>query len=291
MEDQLTIQQFFELWPLFGDATLTGTFAGITLGILGVHVVLRRMVFLTAAISQSASLGVMLALALSHVAVFAFITPTLGAIAMTIFTLYVVNRARHSSRDFSDSMLGIMYLAGAAGTLVLASRIHLELHDLSAMLFGTAVAVLPADFKAVVGVGSVIALLQLWWWRGFAAVTTDARDAQVRALPVRALDITLMLCIAVMISVSTRVLGPLPTFAFSILPAVAAVRLARNVPSALALAGALGAVMGFVGYLLATLYNLPVGPAQTCLGLGIVLLADLIARVRNLAQPPKTKAS
>lgn len=288
MNDRLTLPQFFELWPLFGDATLTGTFAGIALGVLGVHVVLRRMVFLTAAISQSASLGVMLALVLAQSAGLAFLSPTLGALAMTIFTLWIVTQARASGRDFSDATLGVMYLVGSAGTLVLGTRVHLELHDLSAMLFGTAVAVLPEDFRAVAAVSSAIILLHAWLWRGFSAVTTDAQDAQVRDLPVRILDLSLMLCIALMISVSTRVLGPLPTFAFSILPAIAAVRLARNVAAAFLLAAALGALMGFAGYVIATLYDLPVGPAQTCLGLALVIVADLVARARALVAPAKT---
>ena len=285
MDQQLTLRDFFELWPLFGDATLTGMFAGAALGILGVHVVLRRMVFLTAAISQSASLGVMLAIALSSVAVFGLLTPTLGALLMTIVTLWAVQRARQSSRDFSDAVLGVMYLAGAAGTLVLGTRVHLELHDLTAMLSGTAVAVVPEDFRAVAITSVVLVAIHLAWWRGFAAVTTDRQDAQVRDLPVRALDLTLMLSIALMISVSTRVLGPLPTFAFSILPAVAALRVAWNIPSSLVVAAVVGAMMGFVGYVIATLYSLPVGPAQTCLGLALVLAADVFARARAVFRP------
>lgn len=280
----MTLSEFFELWPLFGDATLTGMFAGMTLGVLGVHVVLRRMVFLTAAISHTASLGVVLAVWLQGVlaGIGALLTPTVGAFLLTLLTLGVVNLVRQSSRDFSDATLGAMYLLGAAGTLVIGSHVQMELHELNAMLFGTAVAVIRKDFLTVAILGSVLLLIQGWFWRGFTAATADGRDAQVRGLPVRALDLVLMLSIALFISVSTRVLGPLPTFAFSILPAFAAIRMATNTSRALILAGILGAICGFGGYIAATLLDLPVGAAQALTGLTLVVLADGIARIRAL---------
>lgn len=279
----MTLRDFFELWPLFGDATLTGTFAGMTLGVLGVHVVLRRMVFLTAAISHTASLGVVLAVFLggSFAGLSLVLTPTVGAFLMTLATLWIVHLARKSPRDFSDAGLGAMYLLGAAGTLVIGSHVQMELHDLNAMLFGTAVAVLRPDFVSVAGLSALILLIQAWMWRGFAAVTVDSRSAQVRGLPVRALDLVLMLSIALFISVSTRVLGPLPTFAFSILPAIAAVRVASNMPRALWLAAIFGAIMGFGGYLAATLMDLPVGAAQALVGLALVVVANGFAWLQH----------
>lgn len=288
----MTLRDFFSLWELFGTATLTGTFAGLALGVLGVHVVLRRMVFLTAAISQSASLGVVLAVFAGASVGFIghWLSPTMGALLMTLATLVAVGMARRSSRDFSDAMLGALYLLGAAGTLVVGSRIQMELHDLNAMLFGTAVAVVKEDFHTVAFLSVVIVAVQLWLWRGFAAVTVDAHDAKVRGFPVRLLDVGLLLCLAVFISVSTRVLGPLPTFAFSILPSTAAVRLAPNMWSALVLGGIFGAATGFGGYVVATLYDLPVGPAQALLGLAIVVVADLLARVLAYTRKKPTVA-
>lgn len=282
----MNLLDFFELWPLFGDATLTGTFAGMTLGVLGVHVVLRRMVFLTAAISHTASLGVVLAVFLggSFAGLSLVLTPTVGAFLMTLATLWIVHLARQSPRDFSDASLGAMYLLGAAGTLVVGAHVQMELHDLNAMLFGTAVAVLRPDFISVAVLSALILASQAWMWRGFAAVTVDSNSAHVRGLPVRALDAILMLSIALFISVSTRVLGPLPTFAFSILPAIAAVRIASNMPRALMLAAVFGALMGFGGYVAATLLDLPVGAAQALVGLTLVVLANVIVWLRRLLQ-------
>ena len=53
MVEETSLSQFIEAWELFQYAALSGTIAGALLGFLGVYVVLRRLVFLTAAVSQA----------------------------------------------------------------------------------------------------------------------------------------------------------------------------------------------------------------------------------------------
>src|SRR3954471_4280172 len=55
-----TFQDFWASFPIFRDAIITGGLAGLLLGFIGVHVVLRRMVFASSAIAQAAALGVAL---------------------------------------------------------------------------------------------------------------------------------------------------------------------------------------------------------------------------------------
>ena len=59
--EALSWSAFWDGWELFRDPILCGAAAGLVLGFLGVYVVLRRMVFVSAAITHSAGLGVALA--------------------------------------------------------------------------------------------------------------------------------------------------------------------------------------------------------------------------------------
>ncbi len=259
--------EFFAAWELFRDPTLTATFAGAMLGALGVYVVLRRMVFLAAAVSQAASFGVAGAYFLTLGVAWSVgtWTPTLGALVMTFITLWFVASDTSHEHHRRDALLGFVFLACSAGTLALGTRIVQEIQDIESVLFGTAVAVLPEDFHLVTVVAIVILALQLGGWRGFATVSFDRTGALVRGLPVRGLELVLFASLGVALAVCTRVLGALPTFAFSVLPALAALNLAPNVRSALWLASAFGAASGFGGYLLAFLFELPVGATQTLL--------------------------
>ncbi|MGK0359736.1 MAG: zinc transport system permease protein [Bradymonadia bacterium] len=275
---------FFDSWILFREPALAGAIAGALLGMLGVYVVLRRVVFLSAAVSQAAGLGVALsAYAKLHLGVTGWLaSPTLGAVLLTALAVlpFIGGRA-HARRD---ALLGAIWLLGSAGTLIIGSRIVAELSDIQDLLFGTAVAVIPADFQRLWIVAAIIGVVHLWWHRGFAAASFERDSARVRGMPTRLLDVVLFATLALAISVCTRILGALPTFAFMILPAMSALAIAWNVRSALVMAVGLGAITGFGGYLLSFRYSLPVGAAQTLLGLGLLVLVSVLGAAARMAR-------
>ena len=283
--DALTLSDFYGAWDLYAMPALTGGIIGLTLGLLGVYVVLRRLVFLSAAVSQAASLGV--ALAFFAAIVFghdhALVpSPTVGSLLLTFLATLLVAGRRGRSTAWRDSALGLVFLAGSAGTLALGSRIVQELADIDSLLFGSAVAVLPEDFELVAAVYGAVVLLHVLWWRGFSAVSFDLAGALVRRLPVGLLELTLLFTLALAISVGTRVVGALPVFALSVLPAVVGARLATHLPMALSASAAVGAVAGYYGYLFAFLHDLPVGASQTLVAIAFVVLGEAVRRVPTL---------
>lgn len=279
--DPVTLQLFWESWELFREPTLAGVLAGLLLGYLGVYIVLRRMVFLSAALTQGAGLGVTLAFYLQlQLGVSAAVaSPSLLALLTTLGTGAVLLGDAGASRAQRESRLGLLYLLGSAGALAVGTRIVQEVHDINSILFGSAVAVLPEDFNLIAGMTLGLMGLHVWLRRGFIQASFDRDGARVRGLPVRGLELGLMLTLALAISVCTRVLGALPVFAFSVLPAMAAVKVSRNVNSALGAAACVGAVSGGVGYLVAFLYQLPVGASQTLVGVACVGFASVVAKL------------
>ncbi|MNL44741.1 High-affinity zinc uptake system membrane protein ZnuB [compost metagenome] len=176
------------------------------------------------------------------------------------------------------------YLVGGAGTLMVGTRITQEAHDIQAILFGTGVLVRPSDTTWVLVTALVLIALMLWWRRGLVFASFDPDGAKVRGLPVTFLGGFILVAIAFTVSIATRALGALPVFAFSVLPAMAAIALARNPTAAMILAALFGALGGLGGYLLAFFGDFPVGASQTVF---CALLAVLALAARALA--PATK--
>jgi zinc transport system permease protein len=280
----LTTELFFESWELFRDPTLAGTLLGAMLGMLGVYIVAHRMVFLSAALSQTAGLGVTLAFyAQVHLGLTGFLVdPLTGASVLAFVTVALVMADRSHLGHRRDALLGIAFLVGSAGMLIVGTRIVQEIQDIQTLIFGSAVAVLPADFKLVIWVVLALGVVHLLWWRGFASVVFDRQDAAVRGLPAWPLEFLLLASLAVAISVCTRVLGALPAFAFSVLPALAALRLAPNIPRAILLATLFGGFCGFAGYLVAFLYSFPVGASQAVIGVVLVVAAEVVNQLIKL---------
>lgn len=285
MAEGPTLSLFIESWELFRDAALAGALAGSLLGFLGVYVVLRRMVFVSAALSQTAGLGVTLAFyAKLHLGFAAFASPTAFAAAATLLAALLLMTDRSSGGAQRESLLGFAYVVGGAGALAVGTRIVEEVNDVHTILFGSAVAVLHEDFDLVLGMTLLFGAIHLWWMRGFVQASFDRDGARVRGLPVRLLEAILLVTLALSISVATRVIGALPVFAFSVLPAMAALRLCSNVTRALYTAAILGAVSGLLGYVFAFMNEIPVGAAQTIVAALFVVAAEIWrALARRLA--------
>jgi zinc transport system permease protein len=274
-ETEPTWSEFADSWDLFREAVYAGALSGAVLGFLSVYVVLRRMVFLSAAVTQAAGLGVAMSF---YVAIHLGVTidPVLGATLLSLVTAAVL------SRDFSrwglsrEMILGLAFAFASGAAVLVGSRISQEAHDVQSILFGTAVVVSPEDFLRIIIAGVIIMALQLWWFRGFTFASFDPTGARVQGLPVAMLDLVLLLSIAVMIAQAARALGAMPAFAMSTLPGVAAILVARGplvVPYLLA--AVFGALAGVLGYLLAFFKEFPVGSSQTVVAVSIVVIAAI----------------
>lgn len=266
--------EFVAGWELgiYRDPILCGVIAGLVLGYLGVFVVLRRMVFVTAAISQSAGLGVALAFyAQIHLGL--DVHPVVGATALALFAtaLFTLSPERYGlSRE---SVLGLAYIVAWALAILVGDRITQEAHDIASILFGSAVLVRELDLLLVGIVGFVALALHFAWHRGFVYAAFDREGARVQGLPVQMLDYVAWLLVALMVSVSTRALGVLPVFAFAVLPAMSGLLLSQRIRYVLLIAAVLGALAGGLGYLFAFFLEFPVGASQATLAVLFFVVA------------------
>ncbi|WP_257458530.1 metal ABC transporter permease [Archangium lipolyticum] len=281
LADTTTWSQFWDAYELFRDPMLCALIAGSALGFLSVYVVLRRMVFVSAAVTQSAGLGVALAF-FAEIHVGFAIEPTLGAVGMSLVATMLLMTDPSRLRLTHESMLGLAYALTGGAAILVGDRISQEAHDIQGILFGTAVLVERPQLIAVTVVGGTTLLLHLWWFRGLTFASFDRTGAMVQGLPVRMLDAVVMISIGLMVGVSARALGALPVFAFSTLSAIAALMLDLRLPWTFLLATLAGAISGLGGYLFAYFYNFPVGGSQTVLAGVLVVLAMVARALRQL---------
>ncbi len=272
--------QFWDAYELFRDPMLCALIAGSVLGFLGVYVVLRRMVFVSAAVTQSAGLGVALAF-YAEIHLGMHVDPTVGAVALALVATMLLMMDPARLRLTRESLLGLAYAFTGGAAILVGDRISQEAHDIQGILFGTAVLVERPQLLAVAWAGALILFIHLWWFRGLTFASFDRIGAHVQGLPVRMLDAVLMISIGLMVGVSARALGALPVFAFSILSALAALMLDLRLPWTFLLSTLAGAISGLGGYLFAYFYNFPVGGSQTVLATAIVALAFGVRGVKQ----------
>ncbi len=257
-------------WALFREAIATSAIAGMVLGPLGIFLVLRGRVFATAALTQASAAGMVLAWALAGLTG-TIAVPIAGGILAVLASAAWLSGDEASQR--SERRTGLLFLAAGATVVLLGGRIPAEAHDLDALLYGTGVLVRATDMFAVVAVASTILILLVRFSPTLTFAILDPIVARVHGLPVRTLSTALFAATAVMLAVAARALGALPVFALSIVPALAALRIAPTLRSAFVLAGLFGFLAGGGGFLAAWLADLPVGGTQTATALALWVLA------------------
>ena len=277
-----TLAEFLDGLEIFFDPMLCGAAAGLVLGLLGVYVVLRRMVFVSAAITHSAGLGVAVAFyGQIHHGLAQVANPVLGALVFGMGCTVLLTLDPVRLRLTRESLIGLVFVFASGAALLVGDRISQESHDIHAIIFGTAVLVSRADLYTTLATGAVVLGLHLWMRRGLVFASFDPEGARVQGLPVRFLDTFLLLSIGLMVSVTTRALGALPVFAFSVLPAMAALSLSDRMGLVLALAATVGMVSAVAGYMLSFFLRFPVGASQTVVAAALAGAAVLVGMLRR----------
>jgi zinc transport system permease protein len=284
-----TWDEFIDHWDLFREPVLAGGIAGLVLGFLSVYVVLRRMVFVSASVTQAAGFGVAASFYLAARMGWS-IDPTWGATAMALVTAALVAPDPKRLGLSREMLLGLTFALFSGLTVLASARMPQEAHAVQAILFGTAVVVSPDDLDRLTVAAITILSLHVWWFRGFTFASFDALAARVQGLPVRILDLALVVTVGVMVGESARALGALPAFALSTMPGVAAVLVARGplwVPYLLA--AIIGVAAGAGGYIVAFMFELPVGATQASCAGAAVLVAIALRAGGNLLHSVRSR--
>lgn len=263
----------FLLEPLreafFQRALLAIIFSGLTCACLGAYIVLRRMAFISTALTHSILPGVVGAVLLG-------LSPYWGALGAALFTaggIAWLSARRHTSEDSAIGvMLSVMFAAGIA----LMSAAH-AWRDFTGLLFGSVVSVGPNDL-VVIGLTTVLILFVLrLLHKELELASFDEEYAQLLGGRPTLLRGVLLVLIALGAVACVRLVGALLTTALFVIPSATGALLGRTLPQVMGW-GLLCALGGGVSGLYLS-YHVPGVPS----GAGIVLccaLPYLWARLR-----------
>lgn len=286
-----TFASFWAGRELWAEPLLAGVLAAVLLSYLGVFVVLKRMVFVSAALSQASSMGVAFAFWLgavagidphSHGEIPRLLDPTLFSLlfavgAAVLFSLHPGNR-----KLASETAVGLVYIVASALVLAILNspRIAQEAHAVGDILFGNAVVVPRAQIVALAAAGAAALLLHLLFFKELLFTSYDPETAAVQGVGLLRWEIPLNVAAAVVISVATRAVGALPVFAFTVVPAAAALLLTERFRATVALSVLFGASAAAVGYYVSWVGQLPTGASMVCVS-ALFLVPGLLRLLRR----------
>jgi zinc transport system permease protein len=267
-----------EIWqaPL-----VASVISGALLGFLGVYVVLRRTVFVSAALTQISTVGLVVGLFLEerlHIEA-EHAHHQLGmAMGFAVVGALLLGALR-PRRLPAEATVGAAWVAASAAVVLGISRLVHASHDLGGMVFGNAVAVPDDELWMIGAVALLCAALHLAFAKEIAFASFDPETATALGLRVRVWDAVLSLTVGLAIPAAARALGALPVFALLTLPASAALLLGLRFRAVFAVATGLGVVAAAGGYLVSWGAETPTG-ATMVLVAALALLPGALRRAK-----------
>ena len=187
-----------------------------------------------------------------------------------------------SSSGLSGAMGLLMSLAIAAALLVLSIS-GVNASAAFELLWGSILATKTGDVILLGALAVIVPGLFLWRRRQLALLLHDRELAACSGVPVNRLTLVLLVLVAIAIAGAIRLTGALLVDALTLLPALAARRLAQSLTGMALWAVGIGVVVNLAGFALALLLDQPPGPVLVLLAGAVALAAHLIPERRTLA--------
>src|SRR4051812_21224711 len=213
---------------------------GVLGAVVGVHVILRRMAFITEALQHAVFPGI----AVAFIAGASLLLGALAGAVLTVVLLVVLTRVKRVDQDSALALL----IAGffALGVVVVSHRTGYT-RDLTLLLFGRILDVDRQQLLDTLIIGVVCGAVLVALHKEFVFRAFDPMGSEAAGYRGRVLDVLLDVVVALVVVAAVRAVGTVLVVAFLVTPAAAARLVTRSVGGAMAVGAVLAVVFGWLG--------------------------------------------
>jgi manganese/iron transport system permease protein len=211
---------------------------GVLGGVVGVHVLLRRLAFLTEVVQHTVFPGIAIAFALDQ---------SLLAGALVAGTVAVVLYTVGARKVDSNALMALLVATFFALGVVVVSRHTGFQSDLTALLFGRILSVDQRELIDTLIIGVVAIALLVLLHKELVLRAFDPLGSEAMGYPTVALDLVVNVVVMLTVVAAVRAVGTVLVVAFIVTPAAAARLLCRRIGPMMVVAAFLGALGGWLG--------------------------------------------
>jgi ABC-type Mn2+/Zn2+ transport system permease subunit len=254
-------------------ATAEVVLVGALAGLVGVHIVRRRLSFFTMALTHATFPGVVAASIIG-------VNIYLGGIAAgAVIAVGVAALSRRSGQN-AAAATGVMLSGGfALGAALVATQNGFS-RDLSSFLVGSILTVSVQDLVTTAVVLVVVAAVLTICARPLLFTGFDPAGARAAGFATGAWDLLLLLTIEVVVVTVVPAVGTILALALLVAPAAAARFWSVRLPVVTTLAAGFGVASGLGGLYASSRWNVAAGASIALTATAILLLSGLLSRVR-----------
>jgi ABC-type Mn2+/Zn2+ transport system permease subunit len=245
-------------------ALVESVLVGALCGLVGVHVVLRRLPFFTVTVAHATFPGVVIASLVG-------IGELVGGLLFALLLVLLVFAAGADRRLDNSALVGVA-LAGSFGIgAMLQSTQDGFTKDLAAVLVGSVLTVQREDVLISLVMGLVVLAFLAACHKELVLRAFDERGSEALGYS-RLLDLALLLAVAATVVTTVPVVGTMLSIALLSIPALAARLVTRRVGTAMIAAPAFGAASGAIGLTVSAEWDISAGAAIALTSAALFLL-------------------
>lgn len=256
-------------YPFLQRALITSVVVGIICGVIGSFIVLRGLALMGDAISHAVLPGVAISYMLG-------INYFYGAVFTGVLTSIGIGAISKNSRIKNDSSIGIVFSAAFALGIILITMARSST-DLTQILFGNVLSVPASDMWLTVGVGAVVMLAVILFYKELLISSFDETMAAAYGLKTGLIHYGIMLLLTLVTVASLQTVGVILVVSMLITPASTAYLLTNKLSVMIGLAALFGAMSSIIGLYVSFEYNLPSGPVIALATTALFLIAFLFS--------------
>lgn len=289
------IQQLIEIFPY---AILGSILAGIICGFLGVFVVSQRVVFLGASLTQVAIAGV--AFSFLHLINIESLISSIFNIVITedsflyhfepaffslLFSLLVVIIFSQTHRQkylTQDGLLGIIFVVAIAARIMIIQKSPVaELSEIESIMKGDILFIGSREFYSLLVITFFIVTFFTLFQKQLKFVVFDAESSSAYGINSKLWLLLFYIVVGTGISLTTRYVGDVFTFAYLIIPSALGIMIGKSVLKVFLIAVIIGALLPPIALFLAFKYDFSSGPMAVTLAFAAFLIVLIYKKVKE----------
>ncbi|MBI3818818.1 MAG: metal ABC transporter permease [Planctomycetes bacterium] len=281
---------FFDDFSSLSNSFYATLLLATVLAFLGVHVILRRVVFVGIALSEMSSLGIASSFYLERFEftepgrMFSFAREHLIMGTLLNFLGLVFLSPTESKRLSREARIGICFAAAGALAILLVALSPRGMDEIRALMAHDPLFISHQDLTVLFSTMIPALLGLVLFFRRFLLVAFDREMAISLGVHAKNWDMFFYLLLGLSIAMAIHFSGVLFAIGFLVLPSSAALSVGRRPWTIFLIASAIGLFSAVVGYVAGYHFDLPLGPTAVGIAFVIFILTQAGRRMSEFAR-------
>lgn len=253
--------------------------ASIAGGMMGTYVVVKRISFISGAISHAILGGLGFSLWLERTQHITFFSPLIGALITAVGCALFISYIHTYFEEREDTIIAAIWTIGMSVGILFLSLTPGFSVELGNFLIGNILWVTKSDLTLLMILDIVVVAAVMLFYQKLLLLSFDEEEARLQGIPIQKLYTFLLVLIAITTVILMQVVGIILVLTMLTLPAATANLFATRLSHMMGISCLCSMLFSLVGTLVAFLLDLPIG-ATIALTTGIGYVVGFIGHRR-----------